>query len=86
MNIRGYLKWQFEGTWRSMSFYAFVIILVAVAALFGGCPMPWPAVIMLTGLSLLTWDTARSWFRFSYRLYELERDSIQRELQRQEKS
>ena len=84
MNIRGYLRWQFEGSLSSPSFYGFVLNFVGLVALLTGCTMPWPAVICMTGLVLLLGDAVHSWFRFSYSIYEMQQKQLMRELERKE--
>jgi hypothetical protein len=84
MNIRGFLRWQFEGTLTSPCFYGFALTLLACVAVIGGCPAPWPMTMAVTGLAVIVIDTARAWFRFSYSLYQLEQQNIQRELQRKQ--
>jgi len=84
MDIRGFLRWQFEGTFRSLSFYGFFLAILSLLAAVSGCAKPWPAVIFLVGFGIIFIDAARSWFRFSYSIYQLERRQIERELQRKE--
>lgn len=82
MNIRGYLRWQFRGTLSSLMFYAWLLMLAGVIlALFG---MPWSLYVAAVGAALVFIDAARSWFRFSYGTYEMERQRIERELQRKQ--
>ena len=82
MNIRGYLRWQFEGTLTSPGFYGFVLTVLGPVMLIGGCPAPWPMIVSIIGLIIVFADAARSWFRFSYSIYQLEQDKIERELKR----
>jgi hypothetical protein len=84
MNVRGYLRWQFAGSLSSPSFWGFSIIMLGILALFAGCPTPWPQIMVGAGFFAVIADAARSWFRFSYSLYELERRSIERELERKQ--
>jgi hypothetical protein len=84
MNIQGYLRWQFQGSLSSPSFYGFALTLLALVAMTTGCPMPWPAVMSITGLVLVLGDAVRSWFRFSYSIYEMEQKQILRELERKQ--
>ena len=85
MNIRGYLRWQFEGTLTSPSFYGFSLCVLAVVALIAGCPLPWPQIMTAVGLITVFVDAARSWFRFSYSIYEMERQNTERELKRKDR-
>ena len=82
MNIRGYLRWQFEGMLSSMTFWAVVLIVLGGVAALMGCPSPWPAGMIVLGFALGLIDGLRTWFRFSYSIYEMERQNIERELKR----
>lgn len=81
-DMRGFLRWQFAGTLRNLSFWGFFVIIVAVIAAFAGCPRPIPFYTAIVGLAIMFVDMARWYFRFTYRLYEMERNSIVRELER----
>ncbi len=85
MNIRGYLRWQFAGSLSSPTFYAFMLIALGAVAALGGCPAPWPSILMVSGVALTIIDAGRAWFRFSYGIYEMERKQIIRDLERKEK-
>lgn len=85
MNIRGFLRWQFEGTLSNPSFYGFALTILGFLAALGGCPAPWPAATSITGLVVVFVDAARSWFRFSYSIYEMEQNRIARELTRKDR-
>lgn len=80
MNMRGFLRWQFEGTLSSPSFYGFALTILALVALAAGCPKPWPMIMAILGGAIVVIDAARAWFRFSYTLYDLEQKQIEREL------
>lgn len=84
MNIRGFLRWQFEGSLSSPSFYGFVLNILGLVAMLAGCPMPWPGVMSVVGLVLIFGDAAYSWFRFSYTIYEMQQRQVIRELERKE--
>jgi hypothetical protein len=82
MNLRGYLKWQFEGTLSSPCFYGFSLTVLGAMALFGGCPAPWPMILTAGGLTIVVVDAIRAWMRFSYAIYESEQRQIVKELER----
>jgi hypothetical protein len=82
MNIRGYLRWQFEGTLTSPCFYGFILTLLGLVMLAVGCPAPWPMIISGIGFAIVMLDAARSWVRISYSIYDLEQKQIERELKR----
>ena len=84
MNIQGFLRWQFEGCFKSVSFYGMLLTFLGFAMVIGKCPMPWPAVVSIVGLILVMGDLFYSWFKFSYRIYEIERTSIMKNLNAKE--
>ena len=85
MNMRGYIRWQFEGTLTSPSFYGFSLTILALMALVAGCPAPWPQIMCITGFAVVMADVARCWFKFSYSIYENEQRQIMRELERKDR-
>ena len=86
MNIQGFLKWQFKGWYRALTFWGFTINVLAWVAMYGGCPDPWPLVMFAVSLVLLTTDLLRWYFRFSYSLYRLEQTQMMNELKRKERA
>ena len=81
-DVIGFLRWQFQGIFSSLTFWGAVIATVAVIAEASGCPMPWPARVGMIGIVMVIGDAIYSWFRFSYQLYQLEQNRIMRELER----
>ena len=81
-DLRGFLRWQFAGATRSLSFWGLMVIVAGVIAALGGCPAPWPFYITVTGTTLIVIDAARSWYRFSMSIYRMEQDRIMRELKK----
>ena len=80
--MRGFLRWQFAGTFRNISFWGFSVVVVAAVAAIMGCPRPIPFWIGVSGLIIIFADAVRWYFRFTYRIYEMERKEIERALER----
>lgn len=76
MNIKGFLRWQFSGSLKNPSFYGMLLGFLGLAMLIGGCPMPWPGVVSMLALVIIMIDVVSSWFRFSYRIYEMEQRQL----------
>lgn len=82
MKVLKFLQWQFEGCYKSVQFYAFGLVLLALIAKLGACPDPWPFLILIVGLAVSLIDTIVWFVRFQYQLYKNEQDRIVRELSR----
>ena len=78
----GFLRWQFKDCYKSVQFWAFSIIILAVVAKLGSCPDPWPFRIMLAGLAISLIDTVVWLVKFQYLLYTNEQNRVARELSR----
>jgi hypothetical protein len=46
--------------------------------------MPWPAIVSMSGITLVMADMIYAWFRFSYSVYELERNNTINKLKTKE--
>ena len=82
MKILNFLRWQFEGCYKSAQFWAFVLVMIALVAKLGSCPDPWPFRIMVVGIAISLIDTVVWFVKFQYHLYRTEQDRIARELSR----
>ena len=81
MNITGFIKWQLEGWYRSITVWAVILAVMAFAAAIWGCPKPIPAVMLVVAALMALADLCMSWFRFSYSLFEIEQTRVEREQQ-----
>ena len=82
MKLLNFLRWQFQDCYKSAQFWAFIIVMLALAAKLGACPDPWPFRIMVVGIVTSFVDTVVWFVRFQYHLYRTEQDRIVRELSR----
>jgi hypothetical protein len=82
MKMLKFLQWQFKDCYKSAQFYAFGLVVLAIAAKLGSCPDPWPFRIMVVGIVISLVDTVVWFVRFQYHLYKTEQDRIVRELSR----
>ena len=80
MKLLNFLRWQFHDCYKSAQFWAFMIVIVAVAARLGACPDPWPFRIMVVGIAISLIDTVVWFAKFQYHLYQSEQNRIAREL------
>ena len=84
MNIRGFLKWQFGGWYKDLTLWGGVVSAVGLLAMYLGCPAPIPYFIIGAGWAMIMFDLARSWFRFSYAVYQLQQNELIRKLKEKE--
>jgi hypothetical protein len=85
MNIRGFIRWQFRGCFASPTFWGFLALAVATVLMLFTAPAALIMTVAATGAGLVILDAGISWFRMSYSIYEMERDAVQRELERKER-
>lgn len=82
MNISGFIKWQFQGSLTSISFWGFVCLTMGTIMLLLGQPTAWIMTLAGLGATLVILDAGISWFRFSYHIYEMQQRDNQRKLER----
>ena len=81
-NTVSFIRWQFQGCHKSLSFWGFVTVILAVVMLAGGCPAPWPFYTVAAGVFMTFADATWAWYRFSRAVYQMEQDRIVRELKK----
>jgi hypothetical protein len=82
MKMLKFLQWQFKDCYKSVQFYAFGLVALAIVAKLGSCPDPWPFRIMVVGIAISLVDTVVWFAKFQYHLYRTEQERIARELSR----
>jgi hypothetical protein len=81
-NTVSFIRWQFQGCHKSLSFWGFVTVILAAIMLFGGCPAPWPFYTVAAGVFMTFADATWAWYQFSRAVYQMEQDRIVRELKK----
>lgn len=81
-NYRGFLSWMFRDWYRDITLWGAVIGVAGfvVMAWEGSLVLIW--FLLVVGISLIFFDLVRSFLRFQYSIYKMERDRIARELER----
>ena len=82
MHLIKFLQWQFRGCLRSLSFWGFMMFVVATVMLLSGLSTAVFAAVLAPALGLILVDAGIAWFRFSYSLFEIEQTRAEREQQR----
>ena len=80
--MMGFLRWQFQDCYKSVQFWAFSLVMLALAAKLGSCPDPWPFRIMVVGIVISLVDTVVWVIKWQYFLYKNEQERVARELSR----
>jgi hypothetical protein len=77
-----FIRWQFQGCHKSLSFWGFVTVIMAVVMLLTGCPAPWPFYTLIAGVVMTFVDATLAWYRFSRAVYQMEQEQIMRDLKK----
>ena len=80
--IVSFLRWEFQGCTRSLSFWGAVVVLIGLIMMAAGCPNPWPFATMLVGFAMNFVDMVYSWIRFRVSVFKMEQESVARKLQK----
>lgn len=81
-NTVSFIRWQFRDCHKSLSFWGFMISILALVMLVGGCPGSWPFYVLTAGVTMTCIDAVIAWYRFSRLVYQIEQDRIIRELKK----
>jgi len=81
-NTVSFIRWQFQGCHKSLSFWGFVTVILAAIMLVSGCPAPWPFYTMAAGIAMTFIDATLAWYRFSRAVYQMEQNQIMRNLKK----
>jgi hypothetical protein len=81
-NTVSFIRWQFQDCHKSLSFWGFVTVILAVVMLLTGCPAPWPVYTMVVGVIMTFVDAGMAWYRFSRAVYQMEQEQIMRDLKK----
>ena len=81
-NHRAFLRWLFRGWYRDLTLWGMVTGMIGflILALDGSLIAVW--FLISLGMTLVLFDLTRSFLRFQYTLYTIERDRVARELER----
>ena len=81
-NYSAFLSWMFRGWYRDLTLWGLIIGIIGflVMALDGSLITVW--LLVALGMTLVLFDLTRSFLRFQYTLYTIERDRVARELER----
>jgi len=81
-NYRGFLAWLFQGWYRDLTLWGAVIGVTGfvVIAWEGSLVLIW--LLLSVGMALILFDLVYRFLAFQYSIYRMERDKIQRELER----
>jgi hypothetical protein len=80
--ILAFLRWEFRGCTRSVSFWGAMIVVMGGIMFLTGCPRPWPFYTVLLGFAMNFADLVYSFVKFRIDMYKLEQESVARKLQK----
>lgn len=81
--IISFLRWEFQGCTRSVSFWGAVVAVLGGIMALAGCPAPWPFATIVTGFAMNVVDIVYSFVKFRITMYRLEQESVARKLREQ---
>ena len=74
--IVSFLRWEFKGCTKSVSFWGAVASTLGLIMAVSRCPLPYPAIFLLGGLGLTIGDLMYAWIKFRIAMYKMEQDRI----------
>jgi hypothetical protein len=78
--IISFLRWEFAGCTRSLSFWGAVVVVIGLIMLAAGCPNPWPLTVIVVGFAMNFVDMLYAWIRFRVSMFKMEQESVARKL------
>lgn len=81
--IISFLRWEFKGCTRSLSFWGAIVVLIGGIMYLAGCPKPWPFAAVVVGFVMNFVDMIYCWVRFRVTMYRLDQESVARKLKEQ---
>lgn len=81
--ILSFLRWEFKGCTRSLSFWGAMVVILAGIMHLAGCPSPWPFYTVVAGFAMNFVDMIYCWFRFRVAMYRLDQEAVARKLKEQ---
>jgi hypothetical protein len=79
--IVSFLRWEFRGCARSLSFWGAVVVVIGLIMMAAGCPGPWPLTVIVVGFAMNFVDMVYAWIRFRVAMFKIDQESMARELQ-----
>ena len=81
--IISFLRWEFKGCTRSVSFWGAVIAVSGGIMALAGCPAPWPFYTVVAGFAINFLDLIYSFVKFRVAMYRLDQEEVARKLREQ---
>ena len=79
--IVSFLRWEFQGCTRSLSFWGAIVVVLGIIMFAAGCPNPWPFSVIVVGFAMNFVDMVYAWIRFRVAMFKIDQESVARELQ-----
>jgi hypothetical protein len=79
--IVSFLRWEFQGCTRSLSFWGAIVVVLGIIMFAAGCPSPWPFSVIVVGFAMNFVDMVYAWIRFRVAMFKIDQESVARELQ-----
>lgn len=80
--IVSFLRWEFRGCTRSLSFWGAIVVIIGLIMLAAGCPNPWPLTVIALGFAMNFVDLVYSWFKFRMAMFDIDQEAVARKLQK----
>jgi hypothetical protein len=80
--IVSFLRWEFQGCTRSLSFWGAIVVVLGIIMFAAGCPNPWPLYAIVAGFAMNFVDMVYAWIRFRVAMFKIDQESVARKLQK----